>query len=169
MNVKFTKKDAYVIVGTLLFILVASLFAYFIREANGPNIRSSGPAPTAPATPGIGDTVRSETFKYTIDSAERNGEVITLHVRVENTSNKAHALYPGTIKLRAGGSYYDHDSDTLTEMTLNPGMTSEGTVTFKLPEHVSGLRAAINADAIGLAVSNALGNDADFKYVDIGL
>ncbi|MDH6675709.1 hypothetical protein M2277_006430 [Paenibacillus sp. LBL] len=162
MKIQLTKGNIIGGIAIVLGLVVIISWILSIDIANEP------PQPTKQY--GIGDELIDGPFGFTITEAKRNGEKVTLIMRVKNHGSQAETLYSGTVRLRdVDGKLYEHDSDRVAKGTLNPGMESEGKITFQLPEDARGLEAAINANAIQAAVDKSFGNKAEYKTIDIGL
>lgn len=170
MKIKLTKKDLIVIVGTVSFLLIGSTISYIVSQNSAPSVRFAGMPPAEQYVPKINDTFRDGNFAYTITEAKRNGGTVTVKAHAENIAKKAETLYGGSMKLRdSNGNFYDSKFDGLAKGTVNPGLETEGEITFEVPEDATGLMAAVNTDVIATVVANALDNDVDYILVDIGL
>lgn len=162
MKLQLTKGN---IIGAIVIVLVLIPVVAWILSID---IANEPPQPTK--TYGIGDELIDGPFGYTITDATRKGDTVTLHLRVKNHGNQAETLYAGTVRLRdVKGKLYEYDSDRISKGTLNPGMESEGKVTFKVPEDAYGLEAAVNSNAIRAAVDKSFGNEAKYQTIEIGL
>ncbi|WP_106768255.1 DUF4352 domain-containing protein [Paenibacillus faecalis] len=118
----------------------------------------------------IGDTFNNGNFAYTILDAKREGDIVTVKAQAKNIAKKAETLYNGSMKLRDSESNtYGHRSDGLSVSKINPGIETQGEITFEVPEDANGLKAAVNTDGIQNAIDNALGNDVSYVIIDIGL
>ena len=164
MNVKYTRKELTIggIVIAIVAIFAVTLLLY--GKTQGAS------APAKPAAYAVGDDLIDGPFVFTITDVERDGQTVTLYTRVKNTGKQAETLYRGSIRLRdASGNLYEHDSDSVAKADLNPGLTTEGKITFQVPEDADGLEAAINSDVIQVKVDKSFGNKAKYKTINLGL
>lgn len=162
MKLQLTKGN---IIGTIVIVLVLIPVVAWILSID---IANEPPQPQK--TYGIGDELLDGPFGFTITEATRKGENVTLHLRVKNHGDQAETLYAGTVRLRdVDGKLYEYNTDHVSKGTLNPGMESEGKITFEVPEDARGLEAAVNANAIQAVVDKSFGNEAKFKTIELGL
>lgn len=149
-----------VLVLVVLFITIPAILSI--------DIQNEPPQPSIQY--GIGDELIDGPFGFTITDAKRDGEKVTLHVRAKNHGSQAEALYGGSVRLvDVNGRIYEHALDTVSKLTVNPGMETEGKVTFEVPDDAYGLEAAVNYDAIQSSVDKAFGNKAEYKTIKLEL
>lgn len=148
----------------IIFIFIAILaFGFIWSFATKSDADNDPPATKVYA---LGDPALVNAFTYTVNDAKRSGEIVTLKVHAINDGNKPAVIYNGTIRLIDGnGRLYDAESNGVSRGDINPGISSEGEMVYRVPADATALKAAITHDA----VASTLGNDARYTYIDIGL
>lgn len=154
-------KGSWLIILVFVIILAFGfIWSFVINEDT-----NSVPAPKTNVY-NMGEPVLVNAFTYTVTAAERAGELVTLKVNAVNKGDRPTVVYNGTIRLIDGqGKIYDAETNGVSSGDINPGIASEGEMTYRVPASATGLKAAISHNA----VASTLGNDAKYTYIDIEL
>jgi hypothetical protein len=147
----------------LAFVVILAFGFIWSFATNDKTDKAAAPATTVHA---LNDPVLVNAFTYTVNAAERNGEIVTLKVHAINDGDNPAVIYNGTIRLIDGnGKLYDAESNGVSNGDINPGIASEGEMVYRVPASATGLKAAITHDA----VASTLGNDTKYTYIDLEL
>ncbi|WP_339273689.1 DUF4352 domain-containing protein [Paenibacillus sp. FSL W8-0426] len=119
------------------------------------------------ATPGLNSEIEVGTFAVTVHSvdeseASSNGvKTVTLDMSARNDADKAGSFTSDQVKLRdSAGREYEPKLGGLGNMTINPGITEKGTVSFEVSESAEITEALIRADMFDMG-------GADYVRVDL--
>ncbi|ODQ98640.1 hypothetical protein BHQ21_25780 [Mycobacterium sherrisii] len=85
----------------------------------------------------LGVPERSATKEGVFNPQQAKGEFFTVKVRVTNTGDKAQSFFASNQKLIIDGKKYDATtslSDNTWMQDINPGLGTEGTVSFDIPQ-----------------------------------
>lgn len=153
-------KRGTILVVSILITVLAFGFIWSLAIEKETDTASSSKVLT------LNDSVIVNEFSYTVTSAKRDGEEVTLNVRAVNKSDRPATIYNATVWLiDSEGRLYSEETNGISRADINPGIASEGRILFRVPADVTGLRAAISEDAI----ASMLERDAQYTYIDIGL
>ena len=78
------------------------------------------------------EAVAFEGFTFELTGSEREGDTHTLHFEITNTATTPMPTYKTFIAIENGDKRFKSSKQSIAGGTLNPGMTTTGTVTFEM-------------------------------------
>ncbi|WP_433943591.1 DUF4352 domain-containing protein [Paenibacillus sp. SN-8-1] len=114
--------------------------------------------------------VKNNPFEITVTGVkEKNGKssdskFVVVEVKAQNSNNKPASIMSSMFKLKdSRGNEYSADTfaSNISDLSVNPGLTRTGNVSFEVPTNASGFVLGVSSDMFDFG-------GADYKYVDLG-
>lgn len=163
------KRRGLLIAGAaVIFFIVVAALSNNDKPSSSSTSPTSGQAPSAAPTPGIGQEVRDGKFAFVVNSVDRSktagnpsnefeivtaqGEFINVHLTVSNVGDRTQSFSDSNQKLSIGGKEFSaNDSAAMwtqsANVDINPGNSIQAVVSFDVP--------ANNADSGTLTVHDS--------------